>query len=205
VREEYWVQVFASSDEGRAERFLITHSDFSAHKIIQENGLTKVLVGPYQSYAEARASREYNNTKGAFVRRSRKSTPAINNGIATESEYKSGNETLKLQDAENKNAGSNIIITKILSLFTNQETKHNKNYKFIDFIETAENGQISHFSETPWGNDYDIMAKELYFAASGKECRNLILYRQEKKLPEMKTICKSEGSKWEKVTSINSY
>ena len=205
LHEEYWVQVFAATDEESVERFLLAHSDFSAHKIIKEDGLDKVLVGPHQSYSLAKKSREYNNVKGAFVRVSKKPSSSNKNITTTANDYELAKNTTTLQYDQHNNPDNNTLIAKVISIFTNNEKQNTKSHTFIDFVETAENNEIFHFNETPWGNNYDVMAQETYFAASGRQCRKLILFRQDERLPEMKTICKYAGSNWEKALSIKNY
>ena len=205
ISESYWVQIFAASSEKSIERFLQAHASINAHMIIHENGLKKVLVGPYASYSLARASTESKNIKGAFIRKYEDSSSPERVTVTKNPEDKSAENAVLAQEYQDKKPDNQSIMDKFLELFTIESKQNDKKYTFTDFVETAEDGEITRIEITPWGNNYDVMAKEIYFSASGRKCRKLILFREDKKFPEAQTVCKSAGQNWQKVLRISDY
>lgn len=68
------------------------------------------------------------------------------------------------------------------------------------FLEQAPAGGVLTLSESPWGKDVEIVADEPYFAASGRECRQLRIVSSDASTKSA-LVCKSSHG-WVKQRSI---
>lgn len=64
------------------------------------------------------------------------------------------------------------------------------------FLSQSPAGAIINLAESPWGSDVEVIADERYFAASGRECRQLRIVDGEGRNTRRAVACDT-GSGWE--------
>ena len=71
------------------------------------------------------------------------------------------------------------------------------------FIESAKPGDIVLIEKSPWASQHEIMAKDFYYSATGKKCREVRLLHNVEGLPHEQHLCVNETDQWVPIRCIS--
>ncbi len=75
--------------------------------------------------------------------------------------------------------------------------------QLVFFLETAKPGSIGLIDESPWSTHHEIMAKDFYFSATGKKCREIRLLHSVEGLPHEQHLCLDNNDLWVPIRCIS--